>query len=230
MTPSSGILVNLFEEEALSKAMAAIAPAGVMTRCRMIKPGDEAYLLPEEARTIRSINPSALRASGAVRTIARELLEIHGMGGVAIPRGAAGAPIWPDGLVGSLAHDDQMAVAAVASSKLFRLLGIDVEMAAPLPDELAPMVLLPDDQAGSAFPNLAGRLLFAAKEAVYKAVFPLDGIILNYDDITVNLVDGHAVTSTGRRVGLAYCAVPRIVVLAFATYAEIGRDEEEKIA
>lgn len=222
MTPSSGILANMFEGEALSKIMATIAPDGVMTRCRMIEAGDEAGLLAEETQTIRSTHPSARRASGAVRMIARDMLESFGLSGVAIPRGAAGAPIWPDGLIGSLAHDDQMAVAAVAPSHLFAMLGIDVEMAAPLPDDLAPMVLLDGDQAGPTFPHLAGRILFAAKEAVYKAVYPLDGVILDYDDITVNLVEGYAVTSTGRRVTLAYCAAPRIVVLAYATHAEIG--------
>ena len=100
MTPSSDILGNMFEGEALSTVVATIAPNGMLTRCRVIQNGDETYLLPEEALSIRSTHPAALRASGAVRKIARDLLETLGMGEVAIPRALTGAPVWPQGLIG----------------------------------------------------------------------------------------------------------------------------------
>jgi len=68
---------------------------------------------------------------------------------------------------------------------------------------------------GKADKPLAGRILFAAKEAVYKAVYPLDGEVLGYEDISVDLDAGHATTRTGHSVSLAYCVAPRVVVLAF---------------
>ncbi|TIN50339.1 MAG: 4'-phosphopantetheinyl transferase, partial [Mesorhizobium sp.] len=55
----------------------------------------------------------------------------------------------------------------------------------------------------------------AAKEAVYKAVYPLDREVLGYEDITVDLNAGQATTKTGRKARLVYCAAPRVVVLAF---------------
>ncbi|TJX13621.1 MAG: 4'-phosphopantetheinyl transferase superfamily protein, partial [Mesorhizobium sp.] len=71
------------------------------------------------------------------------------------------------------------------------------------------------DRIGAADRQLAGRILFAAKEAVYKAAYPLDREVLGYEDIAVNLEAGHATTRTGRKARLAYCVAPRVVVLAF---------------
>jgi 4'-phosphopantetheinyl transferase EntD len=108
-----------------------------------------------------------------------------------------------------------MAVAAVAPVGHIRSLGIDVEPAQPLPDDIFALVATPADRMDAADRHLAGRILFAAKEAVYKAAYPLDREVLGYEDITVDLNAGHATTKTGRKVSLAYSVAPRVVVLAF---------------
>lgn len=195
--------------------MAAIAPRNVRTGCRLIGDADEAHLLPEEARSIPARQPAMRRASGAARWIAHRLLADIGITDVAIMRAPSGAPVWPDGIIGSLAHDDDMAVAAVAPVGGIVSLGIDVEPAEPLPDDIFAIVATGADRTGAADPRLAGRILFAAKEAVYKAAYPLDRDVLGYEDIAVDLDAGRATTKTGRMVSLAYCVVPRVVVLAF---------------
>jgi len=195
--------------------MAAIAPRNVRTGCRLIGDADEAHLLPEEARSIPARQPAMRRASGAARWIAHRLLADIGITDVAIMRAPSGAPVWPDGIIGSLAHDDDMAVAAVAPVGGIVSLGIDVEPAEPLPDDIFAIVATGADRTGAADRRLAGRILFAAKEAVYKAVYPLDREVLGYEDIAVNLDAGRATTKTGRKVSLAYCVAPRVVVLAF---------------
>lgn len=202
-------------EAALSEAMAAIAPRSVRTGCRVIGDADEAHLLPEEVRSIPARQPAMRRASGAARWIARRLLADIGVSDVAIPRAPSGAPVWPDGIIGSLAHDDDMAVAAVAPVGGIVSLGIDVEPAEPLPDDIFAIVATGADRTGAADPRLAGRILFCAKEAVFKAAFPLDREVLGYEDIAVDLDAGRATTKTGRKVSLAYCVAPRVVVLAF---------------
>jgi 4'-phosphopantetheinyl transferase EntD len=106
-------------------------------------------------------------------------------------------------------------VAAVAPVGHIASLGIDVEPAQALPDDIFALVATPADRTDAADRHLAGRILFSAKEAVYKAVYPLDREILGYEDIAVDLDAGHATTKTGRRVGLAYCVAQRVVVLAF---------------
>lgn len=202
-------------ESALLEALAAIAPRNVRVGCRLIRDGDEAHLLDGEARSIPARQPATRRASGAARWIAHGLLADMGFSDLAILRGPSGAPVWPGGVTGSLAHDDEMAVAAVAPLGDIASLGIDVEPAQPLPDELLALVATPADRTGATPLHLAGRILFSAKEAVYKAVYPLDREILGYEDIAVDLAAGSAVTKTGRRVRLVYCIVPRVVVLAF---------------
>ncbi|WP_340163211.1 4'-phosphopantetheinyl transferase family protein [Mesorhizobium sp. NZP2298] len=202
-------------ETSLARALAAIAPYGVHTGCRFIREGDETHLSPEEARSIPARRPAMRRASGAARWIAHRLLADIGIKNVAIPRAPSGAPVWPDGTIGSLAHDDDMAVAAVARIGQIVSLGIDVEPALPLPDDIFALVATGADRMGSAGQRLAGRLLFAAKEAVYKAVYPLDHQVLGYEDIAVDLKADRATTTTGRRVSLVYCTAPRVVVLGY---------------
>ncbi|KAA3447833.1 4'-phosphopantetheinyl transferase [Mesorhizobium sp. SARCC-RB16n] len=211
MTPPA----DLSEEIALTRAMAAMAPAGVRIGCRLIREGDEAHLLPAEAGSIPARQPAMRRASGAARWIAHRLLADAGFDGFALLRTPSGAPAWPEGMTGSLAHDDDMAVAAVAPVAGIGSLGIDVEPALPLPDEISALVAIPADRIGAANRQLAGRILFAAKEAVYKAAYPLDREVLGYEDITVDLETGHATTRSGRKARLTYCVAPRVVVLAF---------------
>lgn len=212
--PQSGFSETSFLENALNAAMRAIAPKGIATACRVIRDGDETRLLGDEIATLPARNPVRRRASGAARIAARELLKEHGGGDFAILRGASGEPIWPSGILGSLAHDDDMAVTAVASSAVFLSVGIDVEPAIALPEDIAALVKQPGDR----LPEGTGdtdRILFCAKEAVYKAVYPLDRVILNYDDIIVDLQHGHARTTTGRNVRVVFCCAPKIVALAY---------------
>ncbi|KQU83312.1 4'-phosphopantetheinyl transferase [Mesorhizobium sp. Root102] len=202
-------------QTSLLQAMIAIAPKNARIGCRVIRDGDEAHLLPEEAHSIPARQPAMRRASGAARWIAHGLLAELGVSDAAILRAPTGAPVWPDGITGSLAHDDDMAVAAVAPIGHISALGIDVEPAQPLPDDILALVATPADRIDVADRHLAGRILFAAKEAVYKASYPLDREVLGYEDITVDLNAGQATTKTGRNVSLAYCVAPRVVVLAF---------------
>lgn len=211
----------LAAEAALSIAMAEMAPPGVALACRLIRPGDENRLLPEESRSISARQPAARRASGAARSAARTLFSSRGITGAVIPRAASGEPLWPAGFSGSLAHDEQMAVAALSAG--IAAIGIDVEPAEPLPPEIAAVVRTPGDVTGGIDPTLADRLLFSAKEAVYKASFPLDRQILGYEHIAVDLANAKGVTSLGRRARLSWCLAPRVVVLAIGE-ADAGAD------
>jgi len=119
--------------------------------------------------------------------------------------------------MGSIAHDCAMAVAAVTRRSANVSLGIDVEPAKALPDDIASVALTPNDVIGAARDrDLAGRIVFAAKEAIYKATFPLDGTILGHEDVAVDLTAARGRTRTGHVLALHYCVAPRIVVLAIA--------------
>lgn len=203
-------------ETALLAQMNRLAPPAVRLGCRRIREGDEALLLPEEAAMLPARRPAARRASGAARALVRHLLAAEGLAAAAIGRGPAGDPVWPAGFTGSIAHDDEVAVCAIARKADIPSLGIDIEPAEPLPDEIAALAVTPGDILAGTDPRLATRLLFSAKEAVYKAVYPLDGEVLEYEHIRIDLARGKAITASGRSLRLSFCLLPRIVVLAIA--------------
>src|SRR5256885_14527901 len=99
-------------DPSLQSAIDALSFPGVMVGHRLISPGDENALLPEETPAFASSVPKVRRASGAARIVARQLLKGLGQPECALPRGSGGAPTWPAGVVGSLAHDSRVAVAA----------------------------------------------------------------------------------------------------------------------
>jgi 4'-phosphopantetheinyl transferase EntD len=199
----------------LERAIESLAPPGILIGHRLISPGDELALLPEEADAFAASVDKVKRASGAARIVARKLMLQLGEVPQAVPKSASGAPIWPPGLVGSLAHDPQAAVAAIARRSDFLSLGVDVEPAEPLETDLLNLVATASELKKIAHDPDRGRLLFAIKEAIYKATYPLDGQFLEHHDVEVDLSDGTAAIRTGRTVRFRYNVSTRIVALAF---------------
>jgi len=103
-----------------------------------------------------------------------------------------------------------LAVAAVARASDVQALGVDVEPAAPLPDDVAGIALFGAERADPT----RSRLIFAAKEAVYKAINPLDGTPLEYEDIAVDLAANQARLRDGRRLRLEWSAGERWLIVA----------------
>lgn len=208
-------------EQSLQGAIRLMSTPDVCVDVRMIAAGDEHALLPDEARSIASSLVKVRRASGAARLLGRALLARLGHAACAIPKGADGAPQWPDGVVGSFAHDGDIAVAAVARSQACGAIGIDIEPAEALPDELRELVATPGERPFLGEDPLRGRLLFAAKEAVYKAVAARDGFLLDYQDIDVDPAGRQARLSDGRIVDLRVSVSTHIVVVAILRDAEL---------
>lgn len=128
---------------------------------------------------------------------------------------SSGAPVWPAGVVGSLAHDELVAAAIVGSAAAFGGLGLDVEPAEPLDDALISTVATPNEQRAFGNDPLQGKVLFCVKEAVFKAVNPFDRRFLAFDDIVVDHVSGLARTSYGRVVRWRAVAKPRVLAVAW---------------
>jgi 4'-phosphopantetheinyl transferase EntD len=202
-------------EREVEEALGGLRPSGVLTACRAIAVGDDEALFPSERFGGRSTVSKVLRSSGAARRIARELLRRRGLAGVEIARAASGAPVWPVGIVGSLAHDETFAVAAIADARRFLALGIDVEPAVALPPELIDMVATPTERSRLPLGLLQSRAVFVLKEAVYKAVSPLDGVFLEFSDVELDLETGTASTRTGWNLRIAFTCFPRVLALAY---------------
>jgi 4'-phosphopantetheinyl transferase EntD len=197
-------------------AIDTLAFPGVAVGHRLISPGDEHALLKEEVPALAASVVKVRRASGAARIVARQLLTQLGYANCALPKGPAGAPVWPAGIVGSLAHDSRVAVAAVGMRADVGALGIDVEPAECLPSELLDLVATPQERLNLGDDVYRGRLLFVAKEAVYKAVHPLDQTFLEHHDVEVDLSERKAVIRSGRVVELRFSiSAQHLVALAF---------------
>jgi 4'-phosphopantetheinyl transferase EntD len=199
----------------LQRSIDAMAVPGILIDHRLIADGDEFALSPEELGASASSVAKVRRASGAARIVARELLLCLGQTQQAIPKSASGVPIWPDGIVGSLAHESKVAIAAMANLRDFSSLGIDIEPAQALDPDLLDLVVTAQERQKIHDDPCRGRLLFTVKEAVYKAVYPFDGTFLDHQDVEVCLATGTAVVRNGRIVRFRYCIATHIVVLAF---------------
>ena len=213
--PEHPVTMATTEILALDSAIGAIVPRDVLIQARQIAEGDEFALLPGEAGAFATSVVAVRRASGTARMIARDLLLRLGHSQPEIAKAATGAPIWPKGIVGSIAHDARLAIAMVASEAGYQGLGVDIEPAEKLDLDLLGLVATSNERQRIKDEPFGGRLLFAVKEAVYKAVFPLDGVFLDHQDVEVCLATGTAVICNGRIVKFRYCVASHIVAVAF---------------
>jgi 4'-phosphopantetheinyl transferase EntD len=129
-----------------------------------------------------------------VRYCARTALSELGFPPVPILKGDKGEPCWPDGVVGSLTHCAGYRGAVVGRAGVVRSLGVDAEPHDVLPDGVLDAISLPVERAElAALPTGLhwDRVLFCAKEATYKAWFPLTKRWLGFEDAHITFdVDG----------------------------------------
>ncbi|MER2510247.1 MAG: 4'-phosphopantetheinyl transferase superfamily protein [Amaricoccus sp.] len=154
-----------------------------------------AGLAPDEAAALAGTVPRRAREFTAGRVAARRAMREIGFLDRSVPAGVDRAPIWPDGLVGSIAHSAERCVAVVAPAADWSSLGVDIEPDAPLEETLWDSVLRPEELAWlDARPagdraRLA-RLIFSAKECAYKCQYPLTRALLDFDDFSIAIEAG----------------------------------------
>jgi len=207
--------MTIVKSPLLTSALEDIAMPGVLIDHQMIADGDEFALLPEEHSAFARSVVKVQRASGAARIVARGLMQRLGISPQPVLKATAGMPQWPDGIVGSLAHDSTVAVAALARRADFLSIGVDIEPAEGLDPGLLDLVATERERAEISNSPLQGRLLFAIKEAVYKAAYPLDGVFLDHHDVEVNFAARTAAVRQGRTVPFRFSLASHIAVLAF---------------
>ncbi|HEY6551294.1 MAG TPA: 4'-phosphopantetheinyl transferase superfamily protein [Solirubrobacterales bacterium] len=160
-------------------------------------------LFAEEERALGQAVAKRRREFTTARACARAALDQLGEPPRAIPVGSRGAPAWPGGIVGSITHCDGYRACAVARSADIATIGVDAEPNAPLPAELLGDIAFPREQAQLAAlaleePGVSwDRLLFSAKESVYKAWFPLAEAWLGFEDAALS-IDRSAGTFSAR--------------------------------
>lgn len=201
---------------------------------------DAVALFPEEEAAVARAVDKRRREFTTARGCARRALAALGLPPVPIVPGERGAPGWPAGVVGSMTHCDGYRASAVAREEQVRTVGLDAEPNEPLPDGVLEVIATPPERAwieqrdGDRSSVCWDRLLFSAKESIYKAWFPLTRRWLDFEEAVVTpdpdagtftallrvpgpVVDGRTLTGfTGRWTVSRGLVATAIAVLAAA--------------
>ena len=150
-------------------------------------------LLPEERLLVSRAVAKRRREFAAGRRCARALLAQLGHPGVPLLRNDDRTPRWPEDLVGSISHCAALCVVAVAHRSSLAALGVDVEPDAALEPALWRRICTPAEiervlgTAPAAERGRIARLVFSAKEATYKSVYPLLGKVFGFQDVELRI-------------------------------------------
>lgn len=127
-------------------------------------------------------------ASG--RAAARQAMQALGRDPVAIAIGPDRAPEWPDAITGSISHCAGACLAVVGLTTAYLGLGLDVEVLAPLPQDIWDTVLRPEEKREvEAMPNAQqgqqALRIFVAKEAAYKVQYPVTRRLFDFQTLRI---------------------------------------------
>ncbi|MBT2230371.1 4'-phosphopantetheinyl transferase [Nonomuraea sp. NEAU-A123] len=148
-------------------------------------------LFPEEEQLIKRAVEKRRREFTTARLCARKAMEGLGVAPVPVLSGLRGEPLWPLGVIGSITHCAGYRAAALAQGA--GTIGIDGEPNEPLADGVVEAISLPQEREmlrrlAAGHPAVCwDRLLFSAKESVYKAWFPLAKRWLDFQDARISV-------------------------------------------
>lgn len=150
----------------------------------------ELLLLP----TNHNLSPKRLSDFSTGRYCAQKALEQLGIEDAIIPIGEDRAPVWPEGIVGSISHCDSLTGAIVAKSIDHISLGLDIEEIGRVTLDLWDLVFTENEKKYLAGLSDEDKLvqstaIFSIKEAFYKFQYPLTKTFLDFLDVEVELQD-----------------------------------------
>lgn len=175
---------------ALIASLRALLPEGVALAAS--DPSAEATgLWPIETTAMARAVPARRREFAAGRRAARMALASLGHAPAPIPMTPDRAPLWPEGVTGTISHGAGLCLALVGWSRDWAGLGLDLEPAMPLPEDILATICTPVERRALAQDpsGLLSRRLFCAKEATYKAQYTQSRRLLSFHDLEVS-IDG----------------------------------------
>ncbi|MEU8681675.1 4'-phosphopantetheinyl transferase superfamily protein [Streptomyces sp. NPDC048611] len=151
-------------------------------------------MFPEEWAQVADAVPKRQREFGTVRGCARRALAELGFAPAPLLPGPHREPQWPAGVVGAMTHCAGYRAAAVARASEVRTVGLDAEPHLPVNDPgVVDLVTLPEERVqlrrlAALQPDVCwDRLVFSAKESVYKAWYPLTHRWLDFEEALLTL-------------------------------------------
>ncbi len=148
-------------------------------------------LLPPERIFVERAVEKRQREFATARVIARQLLTEFGVYRYPLLNDDDRVPIWPTDLLGSISHCKECCLVAVLRKNNGAInIGVDIEPDDPIDADLWPAFATEHElrwiksQNKSNSSRLA-HLLFSAKEAVYKCLFPITRKFLEFHDVEI---------------------------------------------
>jgi len=169
----------------IRSAISRILPVGIATSAGSIT-GPNTPLAAAELPPTARMSPRRYAEYSAGRAHARQALGQLGVDSPVVGVGPGRAPRWPAGFVGSISHAGDLVLAVAAPSSRIRAIGVDVEQAVPLDPDLVERVCRPGELAApgpTAGSPARTKLIFSAKESVYKCMAPATGVFLEFEDV-----------------------------------------------
>lgn len=147
---------------------------------------------PSEEAAVRGAVPARVAEFHSGRAAARAAMIALGLPPRPVPMGPDRAPVWPDGVSGSISHMPAACVAVVGRADDWAGIGIDIEQATALDPVLIGEITTRAERLwlGTQLPTergLMAKLIFSAKEAVYKAQYPLSGQLFGFDTLCLRI-------------------------------------------
>ena len=147
---------------------------------------------PVERTAMAQAVPSRRAEFFSGRIAARATLETLGIPAQAIAQGPDRAPVWPEGITGSISHCKGLVAAIAGHQPPYKSLGLDIENDAPLDAALWPEILTDQDHgwlqnSPEHHQGSLAKQLFSIKECTYKAQYPLSGTMLEFSAFSVEL-------------------------------------------
>jgi len=177
------------EAVALQNLIERHIPARAGLRLRASAVADRAdALFPEELDAVTRAAPKRRAEFSTGRWLARELMAELGVAAAPIPQGAGREPVWPGEVLGTITHAGDTVVAAVAQCGAARSVGLDLEAWERVGERVHGKLFTAWERERLAtWPPEAAGLLFSAKEAGYKATFPLARRYIGFHDAEVDV-------------------------------------------
>lgn len=196
--------MNVSPPEPFSTASKLSLPHGELVTVVLPQAGDAIAwaglsLLHAEEREFAETLPPLRRVTWVGGRIAlRRALAIVGVESGPIRSTARGAPILPNGVLGSISHKNQLAAAIVAPSDAGTL-GLDLELAEPARPKIARLVLTPEERRvvdalpePDRWPAIITR--FSVKECIFKALDPYAQRYIGFHEASVDVHDDGSTT------------------------------------
>jgi 4'-phosphopantetheinyl transferase EntD len=190
-TPDSNRLSKLGELEGLLTGLYRGLGCGETLALRLSSsPVSDTTAFAAEDMLSASVTPGRREEFRTGRALARKCMAAIGVAPQSIARGEMREPIWPAGLTGSISHAKGLIGAVVWQPSTAGGIGLDIERAGRVTPTLYQSLFTDAEVESLSLLNsveqlVAAAAMFSAKEAIYKAQYPLTRCYVGFHEVSL---------------------------------------------